>query len=229
MADFPVPLPHGEIREIFPDVFFVTGTFRMAPLLSITRNMTVVRQGGSLTVLNSVRLDEAGEAALAKLGKVDHVVRVGAFHGADDPYYVDRFGATLWAPPRTKGVKDARDLAPGSTPIERSTVFLFEKGKASEAAIVLDVDGGALVSCDAYQHWTDFEGCSLVGKVVMKVMGFGPTLIGGPWLKAMGPAVREDFDRLVALPWKHLIPAHGAVLRDVARDGLREAMARRVG
>ena len=229
MPDFPAALPHGPLREIFPDVFLVTGTFRMGPLMAIPRNMTVVRHGGSLTVLNSVRLDAEGEASLDKLGKVEHVVRVGRFHGADDAYYVDRYKATLWAPPKIKGLTGARELAPGSTPIPGSTVFVFEKGKEAEAAIVLDVDGGALVTCDSYQHWTSFDGASFLGKIVLKLMGFGPTLIGGPWTKAMGPGVREDFDRLLALPWKHLIPAHGAVLCDTAQDGLRKALVHRFG
>lgn len=227
MADFPAAQPHGPITEIFPDVFFVTGSFRFAPLMSITRNMTIVRQGSKLTLLNSLRLDAAGEAALAKLGQVEHVVRVGSFHGLDDAYCVDRFGATLWAPPRTKNATGARELAPGASPIEGSTVFLFEKGKVGEAALVLDQDGGVLVTCDSFQNWTSFEGCSALGKLMMKVMGFGPTLIGGPWIKAMGLEVREDFDRLLELPWKHLVPAHGTVLRDTAKEGLRTAIARR--
>jgi hypothetical protein len=229
MPDFPAPLPHGPIRELFPDVFSVTGSFRIAPLLTITRNMTVVRRGGGLTVLNSVRLDEATEAELAKLGKVEHVVRVGQFHGMDDPYYVHRFGATLWAPPRTRGADGARDLRPGETPIEGSTVMLFEHAKAAEAVVILDVDGGAIVTCDAYQNWTTFDGCSAVGKVTIKVMGFGPTHIGKPWFKAVGPGVKADFERLLEMPWRHLVPAHGTVLCDTAKDGLRDAMKRRFG
>jgi hypothetical protein len=231
MADFAPALSHGPIAEVFPDVFQVTGGFRFAPLLSITRNMTIVRQGGALTVLNSVRLSPEGEAGLAKLGKVEHVVRVGAFHGLDDPYYVDRYRATLWGPPGTKHAAGltARDLAPGASPIEGATVFLFEGAKRGEAVVVLDRDGGAIVTCDSYQNWTSFEGCSALGKLMMKAMGFGPTLIGGPWIKEMGPGVRPDFDRLLELRWKHLVPAHGAVLRDTAKDGLRKAIASRFG
>src|ERR1700722_12761296 len=112
MPAHPPAQAHGPVTEVFPDLFQVTGSFAFARLLSITRNMTIVRQGGELVVLNSVRLDPAGEAALEKLGKVTHVVRVGAFHGYDDAYYADRFQATLWGPPGTDhgaGVK-ALDL-----------------------------------------------------------------------------------------------------------------------
>lgn len=230
MPEHAPAMSHGPITEVFPDVFFVTGGFRFGPGLSITRNMTVVRQGGDLVVVNSVRLTEEGEAELAKLGRVTHLVRLGAFHGMDDPYYVERFKPVVWAPPGTKhmdGVTTERELRPGSSPIVGSSVFLFEKGKQPEAALILERDGGIIVTCDSYQHWTSYEGCSLLGKLLMKAMGFGPTHIGGPWIKAMGREVRADFDRLLGHRFAHLVPAHGAVLRDEAADGLRTAMGKR--
>ncbi len=187
--------PFGKINEVFPDVFHVEGGFRAAPGISITRNMTIVRQGGELTILNSVRLSPEGEAQLEKLGKVTHLVRVGAFHGADDPYYMHRFSPTLWAPPGIKHSGDlttGRELVPGASPIEGSTVFAFARGKAPEVAILLERDGGVLITCDSYQNWTTFDGCSFAGRLMMRAMGFGPTLIGGPWTKAMGPDVRAD-------------------------------------
>lgn len=229
MADFPRALPHGPLSEIFPDVFFVMGGFRFGPGISITRNMTVVRQGGELVVLSSVRLGPEGEAALDRLGKVKHVIRVGEFHGADDPYYVERYGATLWAPkgaPLQPGLK-ARDLVPGEGPLEGARVFAFDKARGHEVAVLLERDGGALVTCDSYQNWTSFDGCSALGKVMMRAMGFGPLLIGGPWAKRMGPEVRADFDRLLDEPFRHLIPSHGTVLRDSAKEGLRTAIAKR--
>jgi hypothetical protein len=228
---FPPPQPpFSAIQEPFKDVFFVTGGFRFGPGIGITRNMTVVREGGALTVINSVRLDADGEAALDKLGKVEHLVRLGAFHGADDLYYVDRYKPTLWAPPKTKHpaeLKTDKELAPGACPIKGASVFLFDHAKQPEGALLLERDGGLLITVDSYQNWESFEGCTLIGKVMMKLMGFGPTLIGGPWFKAMGPEVRTDFEELVKLPFSHLVPAHGQILKDTAKEGLRTAMARR--
>lgn len=230
MSFLPAQPPFGTIQEPFPNVFFVTGGFRFAPGMSITRNMTVVRQGGELTVINSVRLAPDGEAALDKLGAVKHLVRLGAFHGADDPYYVDRYKPTLWAPPRMKlqaNLKLDREFAPGACPIDGASVFLFDHAKQAEGAILLERDGGILIAVDSFQNWECFDGCSLLGKLVMFMMGFGPTLIGGPWFKAMGPEVRADFEQLVKLPFAHLVPAHGQILKDTAKEGLRTAMARR--
>ncbi len=228
MASHPPPQAHGALAEVFPDVFMVTGTVRFFPLASIARNMTVVRQGRELVVLNSVRLDDAGEAELAKLGKVTHVVRVGAAHGMDNPYYVERFGATLWGPPGLDLGAAARVLGADACPVEGARVFFFEHVKQPEAAVVVDRAGGVLVPCDCFQHWPSFEGCSVVGGLMMRALGFGPTVIGGPWMKAAGtPEVRKDFERLLSVPFSHLVPAHGAVLRDQAREGLRTAMAQR--
>ncbi len=241
MLPYPPLQPHGAITEVFTDVFRVTGSLRFMPLVSITRNMTVVRQGKELVILNSVRMTPEGEAELEKLGKVTHVVRVAAFHGLDDPYYVERFGATLWGPPGTKhGVVDAkhggavrdplpaRDLGPDACPVDGARVFLFEHVREPEAAIVLDREGGVLVPGDSYQNWTTFEGCSLLGGLMMRALGFGPTLIGSPWMKRVAkPEVRGDFERLLDVPFTHLLPAHGTPLRDRAKEGLRTAVAHR--
>lgn len=230
MDAFPAALPHGPLTEAFPDVHVVTGTFRMGPGLVITRNMTVVRQGGELILINSVRLDEAGERALEALGKPTHLLRIGAFHGADDAYFAQRWGMTVWAPPGTehgRGLTTKHELVAGSSPIEGARVFPFAHAKKPEVALVLA--NGVLVTCDSYQNWTTFEGCSLIGKGVAWAMGFGPTVIGGPWTKAMGTEVRRDFDALLDEPFVHLSSAHGTVLRDEAKAGLRNAVAARFG
>jgi hypothetical protein len=96
---FPPAPPHGELREIFDGVHFVTGQVRIgSPIpMRLSRSMTVVRSGESLALLNSMRLDDDGLKALDALGKVEHVIRIGAFHGMDDPFYQQRYGATVWA------------------------------------------------------------------------------------------------------------------------------------
>lgn len=231
MPSFLPALPHSPITEVFRDVYFVTGGFSVAPGLSITRNMTIVRQGAELVLINSVRLSEEGETALERLGKVAHVLRIGAFHGADDPYYAQRYHPTIWCPPGTETPMDlpTSELRPGHGPLSGAQVFAFEKSRLPEVAILLERDGGILVTCDCYQNWTTFEGCSLLGRWMMRAMGFGPTLIGGPWAKRMGPDVRMDFDRLLALEWRHLVPGHGTVLRDRAKEALPDAIRRRYG
>ena len=47
-ADYPPPTPHDPLTEVFPDVFLVRDSYRSNAFLRFNRNMTVVRQGGSL-------------------------------------------------------------------------------------------------------------------------------------------------------------------------------------
>lgn len=64
---------HGEIKEIFPDLFFVMGTnvtTHEAVELQHSCNMVVVKHGNELTLINTVRLDDKGLAALDCLGQV---------------------------------------------------------------------------------------------------------------------------------------------------------------
>jgi hypothetical protein len=50
MYTFPPVMPHGSITEVFPDVFFVTGTTRpnfQGMQWQFSRNMTIVRELGA--------------------------------------------------------------------------------------------------------------------------------------------------------------------------------------
>jgi len=220
-------MPHGAFEEVFPDLFMVRSSFRIGAGFTIARNMIVLRQGGELVIVNSARLSDDGEAELGKLGKVAHVVRLASQHGVDDPYYVERFGATLWGAPGTKHAVPGKDLRSDAHPFTSAQVFLFEHTNGPEAAILLPIEGGALVTGDCYQNWTTFALCSWLARRVMPVMGFGPAMLSKPWLKHVGPNVHKDYARLVELPFRHLIPGHGTVLRDVARDRLPAAVAAR--
>jgi hypothetical protein len=51
-----------------------------------SRNMTVVRDGNALTLINSMRIDGAGLAQLDALGRVAHVVKIGSLHRRDDAF-----------------------------------------------------------------------------------------------------------------------------------------------
>ncbi len=79
-----------------------------------SRNMTIVQEGERLVLVNSVRLNEEGLARLDALGKVSDVIRLAGFHGMDDPFYADRYGAKVWA------VKGQRYVAGFKTRSERT-------------------------------------------------------------------------------------------------------------
>jgi len=220
--------PHGRLEEIFPDVFFVNGTNRThfgGVDLQFSRGMLVVREREALTLINTVRLDEDGLLALAALGRVAHVIRLGAFHGRDDPFYRDRFGAALWSLPGTPHA-DGRDAdqalgqhAP--LPLRDAEVFVFQSAKHPEAALLLRREGGILVTCDAVQSWARVDRFFSAETAAQYVRDgrIRPANIPSTWREACEPDV-SDFHRLLALDFRHLISAHGEPLRDDAHARL---------
>jgi len=226
MSEHPKSEPHGPVQQLFDDVFWVRGSVRMGPGVRVPRNMVILRSGGELTLISAVRLSPDGEKELERLGKVRHVVKIGAFHGMDDAYCVERFAAEYWALPdatRRREPKPTRQLGPSSLPAAGMQLFSFEHTVKKEGALLLERDGGILLTCDAIQHWPDTEGCSPMAKLVTHVLGFTkrPATIGPPWRKAMTPdggSLREDFERLAALEFRHLLGGHGAPIRDTAKQ-----------
>ncbi|MCP4810227.1 MAG: hypothetical protein GY913_24125 [Proteobacteria bacterium] len=224
MSDFPDVMAHGELTEEFPDIFWVQGTVRMAPGMLTPRNMVVLRHEGDLTLLNTVRLDEDGLAALDALGQVKHLVKLGS-HGMDDPFYLDRYGASRWGCPGVTSSSITHRLGEDVFPVRWAEVFLFEQTLGGEGALLADRDGGVLLTCDAVQNWPDTEGCSLLAKPITLAAGFTARspVIGPPWRRAMTPkggSLRGDFDRLAALSFEHVIGAHGKPLRGGAQAAL---------
>jgi hypothetical protein len=238
----PPALAHGELHELFPDVFFLTGTMRMPGPVPIrfSRNMTVVRDGERLTLLNSVRLDDEGLDALDALGRVTDVVRLAGYHGVDDPFYKERYGAQVWtvSGQRYASGFDQRgtsyltpdvEMTPSTElPMADATLHVIA-GNPPEGLVLLDRAGGVLIAGDALQNWqSPDEYFSWPSKVMMRKMGFiRPHNIGPAWLKQSKPPV-EDLQALLDIEFEHVLPAHGAPVRGRARDSYRpgiEALA----
>lgn len=228
-TDFPPADPHLPIEEVFPNVFLVRGTIKMGRGMRITRNMTVLRHEKTLCVVNSVRLNHSEQQRLESLGTIKHVFKLGAFHGIDDPFYVRTYGAKYWVPDRAElpsGLQaDHLITEDAPLPIPNLKPFVFTHARKPECALIAPNEGGILLTCDSVQNWIDFSGCSWVGKVMMRIMGFlGPMKIGPMWLKYMenrdGPTLEEDFRRLLEHNFQHLLSAHGAPARGDAHEGL---------
>lgn len=226
MPDFAPALPHGDIQHVFPDVFFVTGTMKtvlMGAHWHFSRNMTIVRDGTELTLINTVRLDDAGLAQLDALGTVKHVVKIGALHGLDDAFYKQRYNATLWAlpgMPHEHGLQADQLLAPGgNVPFKGASVFVFEQTKLPECIVRIDREGGILVACDALQNWVGPDAFfSEESRKMMTDMGFFQSANLGPvWMQVNEPKA-QDFVRLRAIPFRHALCGHGVPLRDVAQE-----------
>lgn len=233
---FPPASPHGEITEPFPDVFFVTGGVRMAPMMSFSRNMTIVREGERLVIIGSMRLSDAGLAALEKLGTVTDVIRLAGFHGMDDPFYKNRYDAKVWVVqgmPYKKGFDAGKDKgeayfeadvqmnADTELPIAGATLYTFAT-RPAEAILRLPNEGGILVAGDSLQNWGSTNRYfSLAAKVMMKMMGFiKPYNLGPGWLKIAKPSVQE-VRGILDLDFEHLLPVHGDPVEGGAKGKFR--------
>ncbi|MGM0516090.1 MAG: hypothetical protein ACQER6_00655 [Pseudomonadota bacterium] len=237
MNTFPAALPHGAVEEVFPDVFFVTGAMETRLLDAdwrFSRNMTVIRDGERLVVVNSVRLDESGLEALDRLGRITDVVRLGALHGRDDPFYVQHYGARYWAMPgmtHDSGLAVDQHLAADAPlPVSDAGLFAFRTTKIPEGILRLDRAGGILVACDALQNWVapdEFFSEDSIAR--MQEMGFfTPANFGPLWMQRAEPQA-EDFRRLLELDFRHTLCGHGAPLRETAREDFATTVNRVFG
>ena len=226
MPAFPEQLPHGDIREIFPDVYFVKGQIKFdnqGNVAQFTRAMTIVRDENKLTLVNTVRLNEAGLQALDRLGKVENIVRIGANHGRDDAFYSKRYGAPVWAASGTNHTRpvnsEATLIAGDAGPIDDATIMIFESIPAPEAVICLHRSGGILITCDSLQNMTGpdefFDETST--QFMDKAGFFRSGNIGPAWRAKLQPNV-SDFESILAMEFKHLLPSHGDPLLDDAHQ-----------
>jgi len=232
-SSFPPQLPHGTLVEILPDVFFVTGQVRPKTgglTYKASRNMTVVRNGVDLTLVGTLRLDDVGLAHLESLGVVKNLVKLGFAHGRDDAFYLDRYGATLWAfpgMPHERGVRTDAELISGQPgPISDASAFLYETATKPEGHLLVEREGGILLACDSLQNWTGPDKYfDTKTTVMMKSMGyFGTAKIGPGWRQGT-KVQKSDFLRLKALPFKHLLSAHGEPLLNGAQEAVSATLA----
>ncbi|WGL15286.1 hypothetical protein PVT68_10945 [Microbulbifer bruguierae] len=235
--EYPAPQPHGRIRQLLPDFFVVRGTARIAPGVVVNRNMGIVRSGEDLLLVNPVRLCPAGEERLCDLGRVRQAVRLGYYHGCDDLYYRDRFNVFFWrqehsnhypVPPADQFLVDG-----GTCPVSGGRVFEFSNSRVPEAALLVPQAGGLLLTCDALQYWRDWTGCSWAGKWLLRFGGVHRGMqVVQSWRSRATPGdensqrwLAADFQRLLNLPFFHLLAAHGDFCADNAHELTERAVS----
>jgi len=237
VTTYPPPQTHDPIQALTDRLYVVRGAVRMNPVLRLSRNMVIVRHGAELTVVNPIRLSAAGERELRDLGTVKRILRLGALHGIDDPWYRHRFGAELWCQPGGTAYPEPppdRPLEPDTElPFPDAELFCFNGTRQPEAALLVQDAPGILLTCDAVQHYGDYSHNNLMARLAMPFIGFPKTTVLGPfWLKMMtshGVSLRGEFQRLLELDFDALIAAHGTYLPSGAKTGVRRAVDRAFG
>ncbi|WP_308364477.1 MULTISPECIES: hypothetical protein [unclassified Microbulbifer] len=235
---YPPAQPHGKIRRLLPEFFCLPGTTKLAPATVVKRNMGIVRCGDDLILVNPVRLRPAVEEKLLDLGNIRHAVRLGYYHGCDDLYYRDKFNLTFWRQPNSTfypaPAADQWLREGGDCPVPGGYFFEFSRGRFPEAALWVPGDGGLLLTCDALQYWENWCGCSWCGKHLLRLSGFRRGMQVAPiWRMRMTPEGKDlahwllaDFQRLLRLPFAHLLSAHGDFCPDTAHEQAARAIAK---
>lgn len=224
--------PHGNVEEISADVFMIRGSIKMNPLVRITRNMAVIRNGSELSLINPLRVNEKVEAQLKALGEIKNVLRLGSFHGVDDPYYVEKFGACMWAQSGgttyTRPAIDKELSSDADLPFDDGEIFEFASTAQPECALLMQREEGILFTCDGIQNYGNYSYNNLPAKILMPFIGFPKTTLVGPlWLKAMtkeGESLESEFRRLLGLKFDKLLSAHGTLLETGAHAAVERAV-----
>jgi hypothetical protein len=228
---------HSEITEIFPDIFYVMGT-NITKHNDIefqhSRNMIIIRDNGKLSLINTVRLNEKGLSALDALGKVENIIRIGAFHGRDDAFYLDRYHAKLWAlegmQHQNNRLADILLISNGTMPFTGCSLFMFETSVHPEGILHIAKEGGILITCDSIKNWVAPDPFfSADSAKLYKEQGFfGIATISNVWKQAC-KVQSSDFLRLKALKFKHLLSAHGEPLVNNAYEAVTKTIQKEYG
>lgn len=230
---FPAVCPHDPIEQIGKDVFMARGSVNLNPVVRICRNMAILRHEGELTLVDPVRLNDTELARLDELGRVTKIVRLGAFHGMDDPFYMDRYAPEFWSQPGGKTYTEPNiDVVIDNTtqaPVPDGQFILFEKTKEPECMLLLEREGGLLLTCDGIQHYGDYSNNNFLARMMLPFIGFPKRTIVGPfWMKLMTPdgeTLKPEFDRFLAkYSFDKLLAAHGTFLTAGAHASVTAAV-----
>lgn len=232
MSDQSKIYPHGEVERIDENIFMVRGSIKMNPMMRVTRNMAIVRQGDELSLINPIRVSAEIESQIEALGVVKHIVRLGAFHGVDDTYYSEKYSTSMWSQPggSTYTVpKIDNEISAGcALPFSNAEIIEFDGSVQPECILLMKVGKGLLLTCDAIQNYGDYSYNNLFAKLLMPFIGFPRATIVGPiWLKYMTPekqSLETQFRKLLALEFDSLLAAHGTLLKTGAYIAVEKAI-----
>jgi hypothetical protein len=237
---YPDALPHDAPKQIAEDLFVVHGCVRPNAVVRFTRNMAIVRDQGALTLINPVRMDDAGLHSLEALGEVAHVLRLGPLHGMDDAFYVDRYNAQFWSfeggvtystPAINRVLTEG-----GALPFSGAKLFAFGHMTEPEGVILLERSPGILLTCDAIQSYATSPHTphtNWLSRLLMPLIGFPRRTVIGPfWLKLLvedKDGIKAEFERLLRLDFDQLLGAHGTFLAKGAHSEVERAFVKMFG
>lgn len=225
---------HSQIKKIFSDIFFVTGTNitqHDGVILQHSRNMVIVRSKGKLSLINTVRLTKSGLDELNLLGEIQNVIRIGSFHGRDDAFYLDHYHAKLWALPdmvhESNREADYILTSDGLMPFANCAIFIFSSSRFPEAVLHIGQDNGILITCDSIKNWLtrDEFFSDSTALLYEKQNIFGCATINDMWMQAT-QINKSELHHLKEFDFCHLLSAHGEPLLNNAYEEVAKTLSR---
>jgi len=231
MSIHPEPLQPKSIKKIFDDIYYVIGTnitHHDGAVIQHSSNMTIIRNGDELTLVNTINLNDKEIEELDALGKVKNIVRLGAFHGKNDEFYRKRYEAKLWA---LKGMEDGcgsknytkidvEMTTGGKMPFPDCSLFVFESSLFPEGILHLRRKESILITCDSVKNWLEIDRFfnKETAKMHEKSKSIGFATIDF-WANTCH-VKPSDFLNLMQLSFFHLLSAHGKPLLNNAHEKL---------
>ncbi|WP_105168632.1 hypothetical protein [Pseudoalteromonas sp. T1lg23B] len=234
---------HGQLQEVFENIWFVEGGWDMPLLLKprISRSMTIVRNSdNTLTLINSMQLSEKGLKQLDALGTVKNVIRLASMHGADDGFYKARYNATIYALKDTQYTKGLRTDVENThsyfepdvwldehtnLPLADAQLWVMNSPKLKEGCIILNRNNGILLAGDVL-HNTPKPNIftNLPAKIFMHLFRLAkPYNIGVGWWLMTRPSGNE-LRAILNLPFEHVLPIHGQPVIGNAKEKYTKAI-----
>ncbi len=129
-----------------------------------------------------------------------------------------------------KGRATDIELVKGAAMPFPCSLFIFETSQFPEGALHINQEGGILVTCDSIKNWLSadkyFNAESI--KLYEEQGFFGTASISSVWKQTCKVDV-SDFERLIQLPFCHLLSAHGEPLLNDAHEKVEKTIKQEFG
>jgi hypothetical protein len=225
-------LPHGELEELVPGLWSVTGSLP----IPLRRNMTVFRLGDGTLLLHSVvAMKPDGMGKLDALGKPSVMIVPSTGHRMDATFYKERYPDMRVLAPAAARTKVEQVIPVDATceealPPLGMRVHPLGSLRTGEMVYELSVAGGrALMFCDALanrDHPPGFGG-AFFANVTGGIKGrLGVARIVKWTLIKDKAAMKREIGALADIPdLAVLTVGHGRPVRERCADAIREAAA----
>jgi hypothetical protein len=223
--------PHGDLLELAPGLWSVTGTLGRSPL---PRTMVVYRlKDGGLLIHSAVALDEAGMAALEALGEPRVLVVPNRLHRSDAGVYKERYPELRVCCPEgaRKAVEQVVAVDATSAELLPPLGITCHLGGAFEHIYELPLhEGVALVCADSLfhvrEHFPGLQG--FVMRYITRSTGFfGVTGLGRMFLgKGIKPLKEWLLQQAARDDVRAFVVGHGSAVTSDVAGALRGAAER---